>query len=78
MTTETGYGPGPTTRPDASNRQDSNVAKRAQASPPEMLRYGRPDVDEARGWIIRLHGETDHRLDTLQTVIDDVRESPPG
>ncbi len=38
----------------------------------ELVRFGKVDVEAARGWLVRIVGAEDHRLATLQEVVDDI------
>jgi len=38
----------------------------------ELVRYGKPDLDDARGWLARIVGRADRRLGTLREVVDEV------
>jgi hypothetical protein len=38
----------------------------------ELLRFGKPDLGEAKRWLIKIVGAEDHRLVTLDEVADDV------
>jgi hypothetical protein len=41
----------------------------------ELLRFGKPDLDEARRWLVKIVGADDRRLATLAEVAEDVTRS---
>ncbi|HEX3706292.1 MAG TPA: hypothetical protein VHV76_06645 [Mycobacteriales bacterium] len=38
----------------------------------ELIRFGKPDIDEARRWLVRIVGADNHRLATLKQIADEV------
>lgn len=40
----------------------------------ELLRFGKPDVDEARRWLVKIIGAEDRRLTTLAEIADEVAQ----
>jgi hypothetical protein len=39
----------------------------------ELVRFGKPDVDDARRWIAKIVGPKDKRLAKLAEIVDEVR-----
>lgn len=42
----------------------------------ELVRFGKPDVEEARRWLVTIVGTTDRRLAKLAEIIDEVAGKP--
>ncbi len=41
----------------------------------ELLRFGKPDVPDARGWLVRILGPDDPRVSTLDEIVEELRPS---
>ena len=44
----------------------------------ELVRFGKPDLTDARAWLERIVGSDDHRLTSLREIIDEVAASRGG
>ncbi|HWA67940.1 MAG TPA: hypothetical protein VG899_16370 [Mycobacteriales bacterium] len=42
----------------------------------ELVRFGKPDVAEARRWLTKIVGAKDHRLAALSEIVDEVTDGP--